>query len=136
MSKELKCEITELIGPVKENPKNNWCKYILKVSYNDKPANVDIRNIKFNEDGSQTFGKGISLNIKFNEDGSQTFGKGISLTDEECDTMVDMLVEKGYGSTDKLEDAVKRKKSIFGGSIFDDEEDDNSSKLVIKCGKD
>ena len=117
MSKELKCEITELIGPVKENPKNNWCKYILKVSYNDKPANVDIRNVKFNEDGSQTFGKGISL------------------TDEECDTMVDMLVEKGYGSTDKLEDAVKRKKSIFGGSIFDDDEDDNSSKLVIKCGK-
>lgn len=114
MAKEFKCEITELIGPVKENPKNNWCKYILRVSYNDKPANIDIRNVKFNEDGSQTFGKGISL------------------TDEECDTMIDMLVEKGYGSTDKLEEAVKRKKSIYGGNIFDDEEDENDGKLRVE----
>lgn len=117
-SKEFKSEITELVGPIKENPKNNWCKYILKVSYNDKPANIDIRNIKFNEDGTHTFGKGITL------------------TDEECDVMVDMLVDRGYGSTDKLEEAVKKKKSIYGGDFFENDEDDTNGKLVIKLGKD
>lgn len=113
--KEFKADVKEWIGPVKESKNNNWCKYVLRVSYNDKPANIDIRNVKFEEDGSHTFGKGISL------------------TDEEVDTLVDTLVEKGYGTTETLEKSLEKKKSIFTKSkIFDDGE----GPLVIHCGDD
>lgn len=110
--KEFKADVKEWIGPVKESKNNNWCKYVLKVSYNDRPANIDIRNVKFNEDGEHIFGKGISL------------------TDEETDALVDTLVEKGYGSTNVLEESLSKKKSIFTkGKIF------NEDKMMhVRCG--
>lgn len=93
--KELKAEVKEWIGSVKESNNSDWAKYVLKVSYNDKPAHTDIRNVRFNPDGTQSFGKGISL------------------SDEETDTMVDLLLEKGYGTLNKLEEAVRNRRSIF-----------------------
>ena len=121
MAKEFTAEVKEWVGPVKESKTNNWCKYVAKVSYNNKPANIDIRNVKFNPDGSHLFGKGISL------------------TDEECDTMVDILLEKGYGTRDAIEKALKKKDAVFGDTVNifvdDDEEEEEYLKIIEICGK-
>lgn len=97
MAREFTAEVEELIAPIKEGPNSNWCKYVARISYNGKPPNIDIRNIKFEEDGNHFFGKGISL------------------TDEECDTLVDILLDRGYGSIDHLETSLDKRKEIFGG---------------------
>jgi hypothetical protein len=76
---------------------------VYKVAYNDRPAGIDVRNIQFKEDGTNMFGKGISL------------------TDEECDTMVDILIENGYGSTTSLEKAIKNRNQIFDNDAFNDD---------------
>lgn len=115
MAKEFTAEVEELIGPIKEGANSNWCKYIAKISYNGKPPNIDIRNIKFEEDGNHFFGKGISL------------------TDEECDTMVDILLENGYGSIGQLEKSLNDRKNIFGNNNDDDCYDEDGS-LSITLG--
>lgn len=121
-SKELEFEVLELIGPIKENKNSNWCKYIARISYNNKPANIDLRNIQFKEDGTYFLGKGISL------------------TDEECDVTVDTLLERGYGTIDQLEYCLNKRKSIFAGDFFTKEEIEEDrkkrEKLKVKLGRD
>lgn len=101
--KELTCDVKEWLGVVKESKNSNWCKYVYKVAYNDRPTGIDVRNIQFKEDGTNMFGKGISL------------------TDEECDTMVDILIDNGYGSTTAIEKALKKRNQIFDNDMFDDD---------------
>ena len=48
-------------------------------------------------------------------DEEPVIGKGISLTDEEVDTMVDKLVDIGFGSIDVLQSAINKRKSQYGG---------------------
>ena len=119
---EIKADIKKWHGIIKESKNSNWCKCIYTVSYNGAPANVDIRNVKFNDDGTYIFGKGISL------------------TDEETDTTVDILLEKGYGTMEKISEAMKARNSMFkdGDSIFDDDYDpeEKPSKLVIDLPED
>lgn len=102
-TKPLTCDVKEWLGVIKESKNSNWCKYVYKVAYNDRPAGIDVRNIQFKEDGTNMFGKGISL------------------TDEECDTMVDILIENGYGSTTSLEKAIKNRNQIFDNDAFNDD---------------
>lgn len=114
MAKEFSAEIKEWIAPVKENNNSNWCKYIIRASYNNKPANIDIRNIKFDSSGQHLFGKGISL------------------TDEECDTVVDILLGIGYGTTESLKKAVKKRESVYINTFDDDEYKDNKVKVQFR----
>ena len=100
--KPLTCDIKEWMGVVKESKNSNWCKYVYKVAYNDRPAGIDIRNIQFKEDGTTMFGKGVTL------------------TDEECDNVVDILINSGYGSTTAIEEALKKRNQIFDNSAFDE----------------
>ena len=109
--KPLTYEIKEWLGVVKESKNSNWCKYVYKVAYNDRPAGIDVRNIQFKEDGSNMFGKGITL------------------TDEECDNMVDILLNHGYGSTTAIEEALNKRNMIFDNSAFE------SENLKIKFDK-
>lgn len=109
-SKPLTCDVKEWLGVVKESKNSNWCKYVYKVAYNDRPAGIDIRNIQFKENGGNMYGKGISL------------------TDEECDTVVDILIDNGYGSTTAIERALHNRNKIFDNSQFEDD-------LVIKFDK-
>lgn len=85
-------EIKEFIGVLKESDKHDWCKAVTKISWNDNPPTIDIRNI----------------NVSQNK-----IGKGISLTDEEADRLVDILLENDYGSLDILTKALERKRSRF-----------------------
>jgi len=103
-------DIKEWLGVVKESKNSNWCKCVYKVAYNDKPTCIDIRNIQYKEDGSYMFGKGISL------------------SDEDCDNLVDILMDNGYGSVTAMESALKKRNQIFSNEAFED------PNLVIKLG--
>lgn len=103
---EFKFEIEQFIGVLKESDKHDWCKAVAKISWNDKPSNLEIR----------------SINLALNK-----VGKGIGLTDEEVDRLVDILLDEDYGSLEALERAITRKRNRFtvlkgADKCFDDEE--------------
>lgn len=85
---EFKYDIKEIIAPLKESDKHDWIKAVSRISWNDGPSNIDIRNINM-------------VNNKI--------GKGISITDEEADKLVDILLNEGFGSVEEIEKALKRK---------------------------
>lgn len=112
---EIKFEIEEFIAPLKESDKHDWCKGLVKISWNEKPATWDIRN----------------LNLAQNRVGS-----GICLTSEEVDRLTDILLDNDFGTVEKIEEALKKKKSRFTVSLdadkcFDDEEG-NDYTIEIK----
>lgn len=91
-NEDSKYEIKEFIASVSQpNPKHNWCKAILSTLINDEDM-VDIRNFETNK------------NI---------LGKGISLSNEEVNNLVDILIEKGFGSYDMLKKAVDEREKLF-----------------------
>lgn len=100
--------IEEIIGTISERTNSDWGKFLCKASYDDKPSTIDIRNLKVNTDGS--FG----------------LGKGIALSDAEVDSLTDLLVENGYGSSKKLNKAIQDRKKMYGF-----EEEDSFDGLVI-----
>ena len=75
-NKEFKSEVIEHISDLKEY-NSNYSKSILRMIWGDNPITMDIRMV--------------------NKD-KNFVGKGISLTDEECDKLVDILLDRGYGS--------------------------------------
>ena len=82
--KEFKHEVIERIDTLKET--NNYSKEVLRMIWgNDNPITVDIRVVN----KSNNF-----------------IGKGISLTDEECDKLVDILLDRGYGSVEKIKEVL------------------------------
>lgn len=112
MAKEFKYEIKEFIAPLKENDKNDWVKAVTRISWNDGPANIDIRNLNMTQ---------------------EKIGKGISITDEEADKLTEILLDEGFGSVNKLEEALKKRKCFVLSqddlnNCFSDDEDE---KLII-----
>ena len=67
--KEFKSEVVEHIAILKEGER--YQKEVLRMIWNDNPITVDIRSV----DKQNNF-----------------VGKGISLSDEECDKLVDRLI--------------------------------------------
>lgn len=82
--KEFKSEIVEHIDNLKEY-NSNYTKSVLRMIWGDNPITMDIRMV--------------------NND-KNFVGKGISLTDEECDKLVDILLDRGYGSIDKIKEVL------------------------------
>ena len=111
-NKDIKFKIEEFIAPITENQKHDWIKGVAKISWNDNPPKLDIRN----------------MNLAHNR-----MGAGISLTDEEVDKLVDILLENDYGSLESIEKALKKKKSRF--TISQDADkcfvDDDDEELII-----
>lgn len=81
--KEFKSEVVEHIAVLKEGER--YQKEVLRMIWNDNPITVDIRSV----DKQNNF-----------------VGKGISLSDEECDKLVDILLDRGYGSIDKIKEVL------------------------------
>jgi hypothetical protein len=81
--KEFKSEVVEHIAILKEGER--YQKEVLRMIWNDNPITVDIRSVDKN---------------------SNFVGKGISLSDEECDKLVDILLDRGYGSIDKIKEVL------------------------------
>lgn len=89
---EFKMDIEEFIGALKESDKHDWCKAVARISWNENPTTLDIRNI----------------NVAKNK-----AGKGVSLSNEETDRLVDILLDNDYGSLESLTKAINKKKSRF-----------------------
>ena len=106
MAKDISYEIEEVICSLNEN--NGWSKSVAKISWNNNPYTIDIRNMN------------LDMNI---------IGKGISLKDEEVDTLVEVLVERGYGNLDELIESINKRKRIYS---YDDGETIQNNKLVIR----
>jgi len=87
---ELTFEIEEILGTLKESDKHDWAKSVMKISWSDRPATVDIRSFNFSNNRP---------------------GKGISLSEEETDSLVNLLLENEYGSLSSLTNAIEKKKS-------------------------
>ena len=76
MMAEMKYEIVQELGVIKES--GNWATKVCLVSWNGKPAKVDIR--AWNE----------------TPDAKYKVGKGITLSDEEAIRLIEVLKENGY----------------------------------------
>ena len=101
--KEFKSEVIERIDTLKET--SNYSKEILRMIWGDNPVTVDIRVVN----KSNNF-----------------IGKGISLTDEECDKLVDILLDRGYGSIEKIKEVLVKNMRRTNTDI-------NSVEDVIDC---
>ena len=87
---ELTFHIEEILGALKESDTHDWAKAALRISWGDRPPTLDIR----------------SFNFKTNSP-----GKGISLSEEEAESLVEVLLENEYGTLESLTSALKKKKS-------------------------
>ena len=82
-SKEFKSEVIERVGTLKET--NGYTKEVLRMIWNENPVTTDIRMVNKTND---------------------FVGKGISLSDDECDKLVDILLDRGYGSIEKIKEVL------------------------------
>ncbi len=83
-------EVIEYLGQLDD--KEGWNKSVARIAWGENPVTIDIRH----------------MNITGNK-----MGKGISLTDEEADTVVDILLSHDYGSMEAIEQALLKKKKRF-----------------------
>ena len=81
--KDFDNEVIEHITVLKEGEK--YSKEVLRMRWFDNPITMDIRMVNKTND---------------------FVGKGISLSDEECDMLVDVLLDQGYGSIDKIKEVL------------------------------
>lgn len=81
--KDFDNEVIEHIAVLKESDK--YSKEVVRMRWFDNPITVDIRMVNKTND---------------------FIGKGISLSDEECDKLVDILLDRGYGSIDKIKEVL------------------------------
>ena len=81
--KEFKSEVIERVATLKET--NGYTKEVIRMIWGDNPITMDIRMVNKSND---------------------FIGKGISLSDEECDKLVDALLDRGYGSIDKIKEVL------------------------------
>lgn len=104
--KEFKSEVIERIDTLKET--NGYTKEVLRMIWGDNPITMDIRMVNKTND---------------------FIGKGISLSDEECDMLVDILLDRGYGSIEKIKETLVKNMRRTNTEIksFEDCED------VIDC---
>lgn len=100
---EFSFELIELLGSL--NEKEGWSKSVVRIAWGENPVTIDVRNMNLT---------------------SKRMGKGISLSDEEADRLVDILLEKDYGSMEALEKALIKKRKRFTinvpENIFDENE--------------
>ena len=81
--KDFDNEVIEHIAVLKEGEK--YSKEVLRMRWFDNPVTTDIRMVNKSND---------------------FVGKGISLSDEECDKLVDILLDQGYGSIEKIKEVL------------------------------
>lgn len=104
--KEFKSEVIERVATLKEG--NSYSKEVLRMIWGDNPITMDIRMVNKTND---------------------FIGKGVSLSDEECDMLVDILLDRGYGSIEKIKEVLVKNMRRTNTEIksFEDCED------VIDC---
>lgn len=89
---DFKGEITEFIAPIKESDKHDWCKGVARIIWGDNPQTLDIRKMNMSQN---------------------RIGSGISLSDEEADSLCNILLDNDYGDIETIRKALERKESRF-----------------------
>ena len=104
--KDFDNEVIEHIAVLKESDK--YSKEVVRMRWFDNPITMDIRMVNKTND---------------------FIGKGVSLSDEECDMLVDILLDRGYGSIEKIKEVLVKNMRRTNTEIksFEDCED------VIDC---
>jgi hypothetical protein len=101
MAKEFEFKIIEHYGMIDEKNNSNWGICINKISWMGKEPVYDIRKFDM-----ESFDLDNPQNIKM--------GKGISFYSEEgLNSLVHLLLEQGFGDTDKLKEEIEKRESIF-----------------------
>jgi hypothetical protein len=100
--KEFKSEVIEHIADLKDY--QNKTKSVLRMIWGDNPITLDIRIVDKN---------------------NNFVGKGISLSDDEADMLVDILLDRGYGSIEKVKETLVKEMRRTNTEIktFEDCED-------------
>lgn len=95
---EFKYKIIDVIEILEESPNSDWGKVLLKISWNDKPATIDIRTVKLStlDEDKVLFGKG-----------------GTALSDKACQKLAETLFELGYVDRDIIDAYIEQEDSIF-----------------------
>jgi len=91
-NEDFKFTIEEVLGVIKESSKHDWCKAIAKITWDSNPTTLDVRNINMS---------------------NNRIGKGISLSDDEANSLIDILLECDYGTLEALEKAIDKKRKRF-----------------------
>ena len=105
---DFKVEIDEIIGVLNESDTHDWCIAVARISWNENPSKLDIRN----------------MNLTQNK-----FGKGVSLSDEEAERLTDLLIESDFGSVEVMQRAIRRKVSRF--TVSDEMTDDDIEQGMV-----
>ena len=115
--KEFKSEVIERIDVLKEN--NGYTKEVLRMIWGDNPITIDIRMVNKSND---------------------FIGKGVSLSDAECEKLVDILLDRGYGSMEKIKEVLVKRMRRTNPDIkdYDDVidcvyEDDDGKTIIDIC---
>lgn len=87
--KELKMEIDKNFDHILEEGQNTSIN-IRKISWGERPMKIDIRKWSYVSD-------------------KETPLKGISLSDEGADELAAVLIENGYGNTNRILEALKKR---------------------------
>lgn len=91
---DFKYEIVEILGTLEQDAgvHGDWCKSVLTTLMNEDTAGIDIRNYNSTE---------------------KMMGKGIRLSNQEANSLVDLLLKNGYGSIEVLEEELNKRKSLY-----------------------
>lgn len=102
--------IEEFIAPLKESEKHDWVKGVARIKWGNNPTTLDIRNINLGDNSPK---------------------KGISLSDEEADTLTNILLDEGYGTVESIKAALDKRKSIYTVSTVKNLGDDSVINIDI-----
>jgi len=103
-------KLVEELAILSESERSDWVVGLAKVSWHDKPAQIEIRSY------NKTF-------LKDPEKAGRGFGKGIALSEEALDVLTEELVRLGYGKNNEIKQAYKeRPKKKKSTKSSDDEE--------------
>lgn len=112
--KEFNVTIDEVIECIKESPKGSWGKFIARMSFDNGPSDINIRN----------------MNID-----TGRISSGISLSDEEVETVTNKFIEMGYGDTKLMKNEVNKRVNRYGGKPFFGSDEDDVVLIDIEDGR-
>lgn len=87
MNNKKNYDIKEIIKTLDE-PKKDWAKSVIRIQHDGYPVTLDIRKVNVN---------------------TKIIGSGISLNDENVDELVNILLEEGYGSSESIKQAYRKR---------------------------
>lgn len=95
---EFDYHVEKVLGVISENANTPWGKYVITARNGDDPSTTDIRSLRRGSEAG-TF---------------EMIGRGIALNGFEIDTLTNILLKNGFGTTEALEEELERRKSMYG----------------------